>query len=311
MYLVFCQVFFLLYKNIIFRGDVVKLNIKQIGDIHFNRSFSLDQLLKLEKIILDKNTDYIIFTGDIIDSTKSVKDKKQRQILREWFKKISKNKKVIIELGNHDISKSYDNRKSWASDTEETFWEEISKLKNIWFLPNDVFYKDKYIYVTGINPSLYYYENTNLKESKKDILYTFEHDDKHFSNLDSDKLNIFISHSPIHMSDKEVLKYIKEFDLILSGHMHNGLVFPFMEKIFPKNRGIISPLRDVFPDNARGIKDIKYENRIIKLIITGGVTKFAASHGFVRKLNKFYPSVIEEIIYDTENKKIEVNTLKL
>ena len=289
----------------------MKVNIKQIGDIHFNKYFSENKLLNLEKIILDKETDYIIFTGDIIDSTNSVKDIKQRKILLDWFKKISKNKKVIIELGNHDISKSYDNRKSWTSDTEESFWEEISKIRNITFLPNDNYYQDKKVYITGINPSLYYYENKNLKQSINDILYTFKHNNKYYKNLDSKKLNIFISHSPIHMSDMKVLKYINEFDLILSGHMHNGLVLPFMEKIFPKNRGIVSPLRNIFPNNARGVKDIKYNNKNIKLIITGGVTKFASSHGFVSKLNKLYPSVIEEIIYDSENKNIKINTKKI
>ena len=224
-----------------------------------------------------------------------------------YFKKV----KVIIELGNHDISKSYDNRKSWTTDNDVSFWEEISKIKNITFLPNDSFYEDKYIYVTGINPSLYYYENKNLEESKKDIIYTLKHEKKIYKELSKDKLNIFISHSPIHMSDSEILKYISGFDLILSGHMHNGLVFPFMEKIFPKNRGIISPLRDVFPDNARGIKDIYIDNRKIKLIITGGITKFSMSHGFVKKLNNLYPSVYEEIVYDTIDKSIKVKTLNL
>ena len=289
----------------------MKISIKQIGDIHFNKSFSIDKFSKLEKIILDKETDYIIFTGDIIDSTKSVKDKKQRKILIDWFKKISKVKKVIIELGNHDISKSYDNRRSWTSDNDESFWEEVSKINNICFLPNDCFYQDEYIYITGINPSLYYYENRDLEQSINDILYTFKHDTKYYKNLDSKKLNVFISHSPIHMSDNRVLKYIKEFDLILSGHMHNGLILPFMEKTFPKNRGIISPLRNIFPDNARGVKNIKYENRNIKLVITGGITKFASSHGVVSKLNKLYPSVLEEIIYDTEAKSIMIKTLKI
>lgn len=289
----------------------MKINIKQVGDIHFNEVFPLEKLKKIEDNICSKDTDYIIFTGDIIDSTKVVKKKEQRKILSDFFKRISKNKKVIIELGNHDISKSYDNRKSWTTDYDESFWEEISKLKNIWFLPDKAFYKDGNIYVTGVNPSLYYYENKNFKQSKKDIIYTLEHDNQLFKKLDSSKLKIFVSHSPVHMSDSEILKYIDEFDLILSGHMHNGLVFPFMEKVFPKNRGIISPLRNIFPDNARGIKNIKYNEKNIKLVITGGVTKFALSHGVVKKLNKLYPSVIEEIIYDTDSKNIEIKTIKI
>lgn len=289
----------------------MKINIKQVGDIHFNDAFSKEKIYELEKKIFSTKTDYIIFTGDIIDSCDVIKDKKLRKVLVNWFKELSEKTHIIIELGNHDISKSYDNRKSWTSEYEESFWEEISKIKNITFLPNDSFYKDSKIYVTGINPSLYYYENKKLNESKKEIIYTLKNDNKYFSHLDSNKLNIFVSHSPIHMSDKEILTYISEFDLILSGHMHNGLILPFMEKIFPKNRGIISPLKRVFPDNARGIKNIKYNDKTVKLVVTGGVTKFSTSHGFVRKLNKLYPSVIEEIIYDTIDKSIKVKTLNL
>lgn len=289
----------------------MKINIKQVGDIHFNDAFSKEKLYKLENVLFSDKTDYIIFTGDIIDSCDVVKDKNLRKVLVNWFKELSEKTHIIIELGNHDISKSYDNRKSWTSEYEMSFWEEISKINGITFLPNDNFYKDKNIYVTGINPSLYYYENKNLKESKNDIIYTLKHDNKYYGHLDSGKLNIFVCHSPVHMSDSEILKYINEFDLILSGHMHNGLVLPFMEKIFPKNRGIISPLKKAFPDNARGIKDIKINNKTIKLVITGGVTKFAASHGFVKKLNKLYPSVIEEIIYDTIDKSIKVKNLNL
>ncbi len=289
----------------------MKINIKQVGDIHFNDAFSKKKLYRLENVLFSDKTDYIIFTGDIIDSCDVVKDKKLRKVLVNWFKELSEKTHIIIELGNHDISKSYDNRKSWTTDNDVSFWEEISKINGITFLPNDNFYKDKNIYVTGINPSLYYYENKNLKESKNDIIYTLKHDNKYFSHLDSNKLNIFVCHSPIHMSDKEVIKYIHEFDLILSGHMHNGLVLPFMEKIFPRNRGIISPLKTFFPDNARGIKNIKYNDKTVKLVVTGGVTKFSTSHGFVKKLNRFYPSVFEEITYDTIDKSIKVKTLNL
>ena len=160
----------------------MKINIKQVGDIHFNEVFPLEKLKKIEDNICSKDTDYIIFTGDIIDSTKVVKKKEQRKILSDFFKRISKSKKVIIELGNHDISKSYDNRKSWTTDYDESFWEEVSKLKNITFLPDKAFYKDGNIYVTGVNPSLYYYENKNLKQSKKDIIYTLEHDISYLKN---------------------------------------------------------------------------------------------------------------------------------
>lgn len=287
----------------------MKINIKQIGDMHFNKSFTQEDLDNLRKTICD-NTDYIIFVGDIIDSTNVIKDEKLRNTLIMWFKKISQDIPVIIEIGNHDIAKSYDNRKSWSFDNNFNFWSEISKIENVYFLPEQTFYKDKKVCVTGINPSFYYYENGDLDKSKDEILYLLKNNNL-LKKIPKNKLNIFVCHSPIHMTDNEVLEYINNFDLILSGHMHNGLVFSLIEKVFPKNRGIISPLRRVFPDNARGIKNIKYNDKNIKLVITGGVTKLAVSHGFLKIINKLYPSVVEEIIYDTNSKKININTLKI
>ena len=55
------------------------------------------------------------------------------------------------------------------------------------------------------------------------------------------------------------------------------MVFSVIDGIFPKNRGIIAPNKSLYPDNARGIKKVKIDNKEITLVISGGITKLSKS----------------------------------
>ena len=92
-------------------------------------------------------------------------------------------------------------------------------------------------------------------------------------------------HSPICISDKIIKKELNKYDIVLSGHMHNGVVPPVLDELFDNNRGIIDPHKKVFPKNARGI--IKNDN---VTIISSGVTKISNSAGKMLKwLDIFFP----------------------
>ena len=113
-----------------------------------------------------------------------------------------------------------------------------------------------------------------MKEDLKNI------EDKFIKN----KYNILLSHSPIN-----ILNYNLKADLILSGHMHNGLVLPVFKK---GNNGIVGPYSTFFPKECRGI--IKKENTA--LIINGGVRKISNSSSFIlRILNPIYKIHIDYI----------------
>lgn len=290
----------------------MKVNIKQFGDLHYNKFCSRNLLNKISEEICDGKNSHTIFTGDLIDSTDFIRNNRiEREVLLEWLNDISKKTILIMTLGNHDIY-SYDKENNaWIYDYDESFWKEINSIPGITLLSHSSCYEDDLIYISGINPGYGYYENETRNENKEEIIKELKKKKNLFQDLSQSKLKLFLCHSPIYMTDEEVLKYINEFNIVLSGHMHNGLILPIMENIFPKNMGLISPLMHFFPDNARGIKNIEYNDKIIKLIITGGITKLAPSHSIVSRFNSLFPSNIEQITYDTIDKSIKVKTLNL
>jgi len=84
---------------------------------------------------------------------------------------------------------------------------------------------------------------------------------------------------------------LRDYDLVLCGHMHNGCV-PETFDNKEGNKGIISPYNDLFCDNARGYKVISDNSH---LIITGGLTKIAGDSKLKRFLNGLFPVSIDKI----------------
>ena len=58
----------------------------------------------------------------------------------------------------------------------------------------------------------------------------------------------------------------KEYDLLLSGHTHNGMVPKILNKLLKKNQGIIAPNKKLFPEIARGKIEVNMFNKKITLI---------------------------------------------
>ena len=104
-------------------------------------------------------------------------------------------------------------------------------------------------------------------------------------------------HSPIRITNQEVLKKLKDYDLLLSGHTHNGMVPDIMSKLFKTNQGIIAPNKKLFPSIARGKIERYIGNKKITIIITGGITKLSKKSGkILNKLNFVYNMSINKII---------------
>jgi len=104
-------------------------------------------------------------------------------------------------------------------------------------------------------------------------------------------------HSPIKLIDNNVLEKLHDYDLLLSGHTHNGMVPNILEKIIPDNYGIIAPNKKLFPRLARGKMEKYIKNHKITIIINGGVTKLSLkSSKLLNSLNWLYDISINKII---------------
>ena len=284
------------------------INIKVFGDVHANECFSYDKLSRIENVICDGKTNYIMFTGDLVDTNDFIRtDRIKRDILLKWIERLSSNSRFIMVPGNHDIFSKRSNK--WIFDIDESFWKELASIEGVSFIPTCEKYEDESIYVTGVDLGYDYYEKYQTHEDKEELLKRLKSIREKLLSTDRNKLNVFLSHSPVYMTDKGVLLLIEGFDLVLSGHMHNGGVLPFMAPFLPKNRGIISPKGRKFPNNARGTIDLNDNGS--KLVITGGISKIVENSSITRKLNGMFPMEITEVEYNSENKESIVKSLYL
>lgn len=198
------------------------IEISLITDIHYsNNDFNeINNKIIKELSILKPN--YIVLGGDYYSGFGQFNFKNKNKPLKDLLKEISKIAPVILSLGNHDLS---------IKDDKE-LRKEFKKLKNknIYPLDNDsIEFKD--IKFSGFFASRNSYAVSKISDKKVKIII----EDFKNSNLSisKDKYNVLINHLPDTIFDRRVrdnLKEIYKYDLILSGHAHNGWYSPKKER---------------------------------------------------------------------------------
>lgn len=273
--------------DIVYNTNTKKdLTIIHISDIHFNTDTSLSKLNKLTTEIKKNNPDYIMISGDLIDEPKIIKNKYKIKELLQFLSNLSEITKIFISLGNHDI----------FSPEDLKFFNKLNELKNIYILDNDC-YKDEFIYISGLTLPNNYYYNITHEESSEVLVKHLTNNRKLIGKLPRELPKVILIHSPIKLTNKEVLNKLKEYDLILSGHTHNGMVPGILKSLFPKNKGLIAPNKTLFPEIAKGKIEVNQDNKKITIIINGAITKLSSkSSKILSKLNIVYPISINKII---------------
>lgn len=269
-------------KNILSSKKLKKdITFIHIGDIHYNETTSTKKLEYIKYAIEDAHPDYIFITGDLLDRPKITKNKEKIKLLVSWLNSLGNIAKVFISLGNHDI----------ILEEDYKFFNKLNDINNIYVLNNQS-YEDKNIFISGFTLPTNYYYNTEKHEDENALLETLQNNFNLVTNLPKKKYKVALIHSPILLSEKKVVEKLKEYDLILSGHMHNGLIPRILDKIIKNNYGLISPDKRFFAKNTRG----KIKTKYYTIIITGGITKLSTSSTkILSKLNGLYPISINKI----------------
>ena len=294
---------------------------KKIGyasDLHSDITKSEETIEELKKLRLLA----AIFGGDIFDSTKDYKSKGR---FKEALQELSKSMKVYIGMGNHEClcyTKDVDGVRSEVKSNDIKYWNELSSIHNVYVseLPLDgatvtKWYFDKDLDITALNFPIDFYLNN---EKRKDFLKQLEV--MKDSITSRKKYNILLCHTPRNLVKNGVIcediDCLKEFNLILSGHMHAGLV-PKSLRSDKYGVGFIGPHASVLPDYAYGL----VVNKRIATLTSGGVTKVtksaspnasrAISRAFVKnKLNSIYSPEVE-ILNLTNGKRNSIKKLKM
>ena len=267
------------YVNI--KSDKVFNDFKMmvIGDIHMSSMVSLSKIKTIKEKIVKEKPDYIFYVGDLIDRIEEL-DNDSSLKLRDLLEFSTLYSKTFVILGNHDFIYRV------SKNTSYKIVSFINSIKNVHLLNNDVYFDDK-IYLMGYTQTQKYYCTKNYDYD--DFYNDFIKKEKLYKNVNKSLFTIALIHSPEFSSNDKCLSLFDDYNLIISGHMHDGCV-PFGIGKF--KWGIVNPKKNLFPKNVRGIRKLK--NNYI--LITGGITKIQkCAPKILHPLNHLCPMQLDVI----------------
>ena len=212
--------------------------ILQLSDLH-SEEFGKDNFKLIEKIN-HINPDVIMITGDMFSSSE-MEDKNMDETTLPSFsliKNLSKSYKIIYVTGNHeegvDVTFNNADYKKRDRNSDNSYNRYINKLKSM----GVIFVDNTYTQLTKGSDSIdvygiYYYTAEQINSN-----YYLK-----YNPINKDNFNIILCHDP---------KYFETlvdngFDLVLSGHIHGGIIrIPFLG-------GLLSPDIAFFPKYNKGL----------------------------------------------------------
>lgn len=277
-------------QNKFYKVGTLGYKIALFSDIHYSSEYDFTIFSNILENVKNNKPDYICIVGDIIDDSSLIKNPNNLLQLKEFIQNLGQVAPTILTLGNHDASTKNKKREFAFFDEVQEWFLSLNTLENVTYLYNKSYVRDD-ICFTAFNPSYDYYgdkfEDSNIfaKEIDENI------------NLKPQYYNILLIHSPISVFKNEVVKNSKEIkkaNLILSGHMHNGMVLKGLD--YFGTRGLISPYRKLFPKYARGMSLKEINDKKIYLIVSGGVVKLSTNHSkILSKFNNCFPISVDYI----------------
>lgn len=201
-----------------------------LADLHNNLFAKNNQLLieEINKI----NPSFIIIAGDMIVGKRTEDFKVALSLLTELASKYT----IYYGFGNHEQRMIPKGR--YYNDRWENYIETLKQL-DVHILNNNsakIIKEDESIIINGLAIDLEYFKKRRTKKMTRDYL------EEKLGKLDDKCYNIVVAHNPLFF--KEYISFGS--DLILSGHMHGGIVR------LPILGGVISPQYELFPQYDAG-----------------------------------------------------------
>lgn len=206
------------------------LKVALVSDLHFGYNSSLNHVKKMVKLINESNPDVVVIAGDIFDNSYEAIYEPDK-IIQE-IKKIKTKYGVYAVYGNHDIDEkilagftfSWKKNKNLNDPRMTSFLEKA----NVKLLRDESLLIDDSFYLVG---RIDYHKYGMEVEKRKTI-------EELVSSFDKSKPIILIDHEPYEL--EEIAK--AGVDLDLSGHTHNGQLFPsnvFIKFIWKNPYGLL------------------------------------------------------------------------
>lgn len=171
------------------------IRIALIADLHLGNLVGNRMLNRLDEMLQQQNPDIVLLAGDIFDD---LPEQYQQEKMDEIIKNIAKQRPVYATLGNHD------NYRGVQAEIEA----EMEKAGVILLRDKSVLFDNK-IWITGRR------DKHEIDRLSSEQLMSDE--------IKNSKLpSIVIDHQPIDAMDNADAN----FDIQVSGHTHNGQLFP-------------------------------------------------------------------------------------
>ena len=184
------------------------LKIIQISDIHYGSTIFMDDIKKLVSVVIRRNPDLVVFTGDLINKGYKINSKEQENLIKQL-------KKIKSTIGKYAIM--------GEEDTDQ--FTTIMNQSEFTILNNDydLIYKDSNTPILLIGLSSSISNNININQG-----YEYFTQPTHNSNI----YTITLLHEP---DNVEEITASYQTDLFLAGHSHNGQVYiPYIGGVFRK-----------------------------------------------------------------------------
>lgn len=198
------------------------LKLVLISDTHITKNrllfenFNLNSTLRGLKKIND--VDFFVLGGDYVNTARDYLDEKTLNFFTDFLEKIAKIAPVLMIKGNHDLY--------FRSKKTDEIYQNFQKLDNVFLLENEQI-DFLGLKITAFLPPKESFHAT--KYGRHSMLLSHEDFKKKHFVFDDKDFNLILTHSPLSLSNKIMEKNQKDFfkkaDVILSGHMHNGLIF--------------------------------------------------------------------------------------
>jgi predicted MPP superfamily phosphohydrolase len=203
--------------------QVSSLRIVQITDIHFSMLNGVKLAQKIGRIIEGLHPDILVSTGDLID--RGLEDK---EAVVSLFRYIKAPYGKYAVAGNHEFISGINKA------------VEFTEKAGFTMLRNEGITAGNFLKIAGIDDPA----------AKRYGIASAVSEDKVLEFFSPDSLNIFLKHQP-----KIENNGLGKFDLQISGHTHNGQIFPFTLitlLFYPYNKGLFKVSNDSYLYVSRG-----------------------------------------------------------
>jgi len=246
-----------------------------ISDLHREKKTGQKNLDKVKVKTQDDfpEIDFIFIVGDLLNDVNDLRDPEFRKIFIESLKDFTRGKLTFVSFGNHD-KMTREGPNAWNDADERLIKEALSEIENIIVVDNNV-QRIGEIKIGSFSPDSQYY----LKKGESKAEYARQFYRQFNPNMfDSTTYNIFMTHEPqsiISISEEENAIIQPHTNLVLSGHMHDGLLPTFVQRLLNKgfipkiirkiikNMGLLSPQMRLLPKYAHGEHTIEETDFII------------------------------------------------